>query len=98
MEYLSKVAQVDIEDSTFARYYELKATRDLLVHGNRKINSIYVEKAGTQKRGKVGDSIMVDSDYFDSSLAIMKQLSGAVKRDIEKAYRPNPTKKPSDAE
>jgi hypothetical protein len=97
MEYLSKVAQVEVKDSAFAKYYELKATRDLLVHGNRKINSIYLEKAGTEGRGQVGDSIMVDSDYFDSSLAIMKQLSGAIKRDIEKAYRPNPKRKQSGA-
>jgi hypothetical protein len=95
MEYLSKVAHVQIHDPVFEGYYEVKATRDLLVHSDRQINALYIEKAGRRRRGEIGESVEVDSDYFDSSLAVMKQISGIVKRDIEKAFRPSMNKERS---
>jgi hypothetical protein len=89
LDYVSKVAGVQVGDVAFADYLELKATRDLLVHNARQVNEIYLEKAGAKARGQLGDAIPVDSAYFDAALATMKRLSGIVKRDVEKAFPRN---------
>lgn len=91
VEYFSKVVGTDVDDPAFLDYYELKATRDLLVHNSRVINAIYIEKAGSKARGKVGQKIGVDSPYFDGALATLKRLSGIIKRDAEKAFPAGPT-------
>lgn len=86
LDYVSKVVGTSLDDPTFLEYYEMKATRDLLVHTDRTANSIYVAKAGEMARGNVGDVISVDSDYFDTSLATLKRIAGIVKRDVVKAF------------
>jgi len=86
IEYVSKVAGVKTDGMAFDDYLEIKATRDLLVHNDRKVNGIYLEKAGEKARASLGDTIPVDSKYFDRALATMKRLSGIVKRDVEKTF------------
>ena len=90
-DYFSKVVGTDLEDDAYLDYYELKATRDLLVHTDRVANPIYLEKAGARARVALGQTVTVDSDYFDASLAIMKRISGVVKRDAAKAFPVSPT-------
>ena len=81
MKYFSKVVGTNVGGGIFLSYYEIKATRDLLVHTDRIINSIYLEKAGVRARGSAGQRIAVDSDYFDLALATLKRLTGIIKRD-----------------
>jgi hypothetical protein len=90
MGYFSKVAGADFGDPAILAYYEIKATRDLFVHSDRRANEIYLEKAGENARAKLGKPISVDSDYFDTSLATLKRISGIVKRDAEKSFRARP--------
>lgn len=85
MTYLSKLLSVK-NDPSFADYYEVCATRDLVVHNNGIANALYVEKAGTKARGAIGQKISVDQDYYYEALAKLKKVSGAIKRDIEKKY------------
>ena len=89
LEYLSKIAETKVTDPAFDDYIELKATRDLLVHNSRVVNSTYLNKAGQKARGAEGDRIAVDSGYFDRSLATLKRISGIIKRDVEITF---PTK------
>jgi hypothetical protein len=85
MAYLAKLLSVK-NDPTFVDYYEVAATRDLVVHNNCLVNSLYLEKAGTKARGALGVKVPVDKAYYYDALAKLKKVSGAIKRDIEKKY------------
>lgn len=85
MAYVVKLLSVK-NDPSFSDYYELTATRDLVVHNNRVINTLYLEKAGEKARGKLGEKLLVDKTYYYGALAKLKKVSGAIKRDIEKKY------------
>jgi hypothetical protein len=85
MTYLVKLLSVK-NDPSFSDYYEVCATRDLVVHNNGVANALYVEKAGTKSRGTIGKKIPVDQAYYYEALAKLKKVSGAIKRDIEKKY------------
>jgi hypothetical protein len=71
---------------SFLDYYEIAATRDLLVHNSCVVNDLYVEKAGAKVRGAVGERLIVDKTYFYGALGKMKRVSGAIKRDVERKY------------
>lgn len=79
--YLSEIVGTKTNDEAFAKYVELKATRDLLVHNTGIANEIYVQKTGRYARAEVGGRIDVDRIYFDRSLALVKRLSGIIERD-----------------
>ena len=81
-EYLAAIASIDIQEATFAKYYELKATRDLLVHNTGIANETYLAKSGQYARAAMGDRLEIDREYFDNSLALVKRISGIVKRDV----------------
>ena len=85
MAYAVKLLSVK-NDASFADYYEVAASRDLVVHNNRIVNSLYLEKSGKQARGPIGGKLHVDKDYYYAASAIMKKVSGAIKRDIESKY------------
>jgi len=85
MTYLSAVVGVTV-DASFLDYYEIAATRDLIVHNSSVVNQLYLDKAQGKARGKVGDKLVVDKTYYYDSLAKMKKVSGAIKRDVEKKY------------
>jgi hypothetical protein len=89
-DYLAKVAKVlsiDLEDDVAARFVEMKATRDVIIHNQGRINQIYIDKAGVKKRGKVGDEPAIDLDYFGDVITITKELSGNVQRETEFKYK-----------
>jgi hypothetical protein len=85
MSYVSKLLSVK-NDPSFSDYYEVAATRDLIVHNNGIVNALYLEKAGDKARGTVGGRVPVDEPYYSSALAKLKKVSGAIKRDVEKKY------------
>lgn len=85
MTYLVKLLSVK-NDPSFSDYYEVCATRDLVVHNKGIANTLYVDKAGTKARGAVGEIIPVDQSYYYEALAKLKKVSGAIKRDIENKY------------
>lgn len=83
LQYLRQIIGVDTSAQIFSEYIEIKAGRDLLVHNSGVVNEIYLEKAGNYKRGKLGERLIFDTDYFDSSLAVLKDLSRKIKSDVE---------------
>ena len=88
-DYISKferVLSIELPAETVADYLEIKATRDLLVHNQGRINNIYVAKAGANKRGENGDELRVDADYFGEVVVTAKSLSGAIQRLTEEQY------------
>lgn len=85
MAYLAKLVSVK-NDPSFADYFEVTATRDLVVHNNNVVNALYLDKSGTKARGVIGEKLCVDESYYYSALAKLKKVSGAIKRDVENKY------------
>jgi hypothetical protein len=85
MAYLVKLLSIK-SDPSFTDFFEVAATRDLVVHNNNIANAIYLEKSGQKARGALGERLLVDESYYYSALAKLKKVSGAIKRDMEKKY------------
>jgi hypothetical protein len=85
MTYLSAVVGVTA-DPSFLDYYEIAATRDLIVHNSSVVNQLYLGKAQAKARGRIGEKLVVDKAYYYDALAKMKKVSGAIKRDVQKKY------------
>jgi hypothetical protein len=86
LEYSRKVIGIEKDDPAFEHYLEMKATRDLLVHNGGIVNGVYLAKAGSNARGKVGEKLAVESVYFEHCVAALKRISGIIKRDAEKSF------------
>jgi len=88
MEYLQAVTGVKLDGDIVARWIEIKATRDTIVHNSGVSNAIYVRKAGALARAKDGDSLPMTDEYFGGALALMKSFVGkvtsAIQRDLRK--------------
>ncbi len=86
-EYFAAISGVKISDVLIHDYIELKASRDLIIHNNSIINNVYLIKAGSLSRGKINERISIDQDYFDNSIALLKNLSGIIRREIDLIYK-----------
>jgi hypothetical protein len=72
--YFNHALGIDLDEPLKADWIEYKATRDLIVHNSGLINQIYLEKSRDAARGKVGEKIIVDKQYFDHAIGRMKQI------------------------
>jgi len=84
VEYLEKVLTIKADEKIWDKWFEYKATRDIIVHSSGLINKIYIEKVGANARGKVGKQIVVDKNYFEDSLATIKSLVGQIEVQAKK--------------
>lgn len=75
-EYMRRVIGVELADDIKNSWIESKATRDLIVHNSGVINEVYINKCGTFARGKIGEHISIDKEYFERAIAMMKTLIG----------------------
>lgn len=57
-----------------------------MVHNGRVANELYRMKAGSKARAGLGESVPVDSVYYARSIATLKRVSGALKRDVEAEF------------
>lgn len=90
LQFVGKLAEIDVEDKAFEDYLEIKATRDLLIHNSGVSNAIYRSKSGAKARAEIGQFVPIDQAYFDHCVATIKRISGIVSRDVTSAF---PTKK-----
>ena len=86
-DYLEKVTSVVLDDQLKDKWIENKATRDLIVHNSGVINKLYIKKSGDSARGKEGDTIVVDKQYLEASMANMKSLIGKICSQIQKGLK-----------
>jgi hypothetical protein len=87
-EYFEKVIGINIDDEIWDQWFEFKATRDIIVHNSGIINELYLEKAGKKSRGENGRKIIVDDNYFGTSISIMKTLIGKCEVAARKSLTP----------
>jgi hypothetical protein len=78
--YFNAVSELGIALEEFGDFFEIKATRDLIVHNSLVVNELYLKKAGDKKRGELGEKLQVRREYFDSALSAMKTLSSSIER------------------
>lgn len=87
LQFFQEVTGCKTNGDEFIDYIEIKATRDLLVHNDKRVNDIYLEKVGDKKRGTLNHVIPIDGKYFDFTIATMKRVSGIIRRELEKKYK-----------
>lgn len=64
-----------LEQPAFHKYIELKATRDVYIHNSGTANNIYLNKAGTLSRVRIGEFLPVTIQYFLESYECCLQLT-----------------------
>ncbi|CAO3941605.1 hypothetical protein [Achromobacter mucicolens] len=84
---LTKVLAIPIDVGLVSDFLEIKASREIIIHNNGRINKLYVEKAGEKARGKIGDELTVDHAYFRHVIVKLKRLSGTIQRETEKVCK-----------
>ena len=72
--YVASILEVEVPSGPAEAFIEVKATRDIVVHGDGRANERYIEKAGQRARVALGAPLVIDGAYFDSAIATMKGL------------------------
>lgn len=66
---------------------EIKESRNLLIHNDLRVNSIYIAKAGKNIRSRVlNDKLNIDSRYFLSSLFVLKDFCESCEKEVVLKY------------
>ncbi|MGD1824738.1 hypothetical protein A203_05425 [Chromobacterium violaceum] len=88
MEYFQKITGVELSDDLVSSWIEMKAARDIIVHSLGVVNELYVRKSGNKARGNIGERVLIDDEYLDSGMAVMKSIIGRaisfLQREIKK--------------
>ncbi|MGO6736471.1 hypothetical protein ACCS71_14055 [Rhizobium ruizarguesonis] len=89
-EYLDKAAKVlsiELDAEIVRDFIEIKASRDIIIHNGGLINKLYVEKAGTKRRGDAGEELVIDDAYFRHVIITLKSLSGSIQSKTEEVFK-----------
>ncbi|GAB6180365.1 hypothetical protein JCM14036_16840 [Desulfotomaculum defluvii] len=93
VEYIKEYCKIfgivpNINEDYFNRLIEKKATRNLLLHNNLKINSKYIETAGKCKRGNdIGKNLEINKKYIFDSIEIISDLLINIKKTLQDKYK-----------
>lgn len=69
------------------RLTELQQTRNLLIHADLVVNSLYLEKAGPASRAtRVGQRLTIDQQYLGECLLIIKFFLTEIQQRLEEKY------------
>ncbi|TIQ17863.1 MAG: hypothetical protein E5X51_28595 [Mesorhizobium sp.] len=88
-EYLDKAAKVltiELDADLVKAFIEIKASRDIIIHNGGRINNLYIDKAGDQRRGEDGEELVIDRAYFRQVIVTLKKLSGEIQSKTEQKY------------
>jgi hypothetical protein len=85
--YFNAVSKLGISADDFAPFFEIKATRDLIVHNSLVVNDLYLKKAGELARGELEEKLKISKQYFADSLSAMKTLSSKIEAKTREKYK-----------
>lgn len=91
LNFFKEVTGCPIDSEEFEDYIEIKATRDLIIHNDSRVNQVYLDKSGNKSRASITELIPIDNEYFNFTIATMKRVSGIIKRELEKKFKKNTT-------
>jgi hypothetical protein len=86
-EYLEKAIGIKKDDRIeplFGKWFEYKATRDIIVHNSGLVNDLYIKKAGSNAVWGVGDDVELDQKYLSALVADSKSLIGKICSSIQR--------------
>lgn len=89
IEYIQKLLSIEIEESLWKDWIEIKASRDLIVHNSCNINKIYLDKVGDKARGELGSQIVIDEEYYKKIIVVSKSLIGQIVSKLTKKEKTN---------
>jgi hypothetical protein len=75
-----------ITEDQILTFAEIKATRDLYVHSNGKLNEIYERKAGEKARKPDKGKIPLDEFYIDTASTLAGEIVCAIETEISSSY------------
>lgn len=87
LERASKIISIALETESISAFIEIKATRDIVVHGGGIASKVYLEKAGIQARASLGEELPIDRNYFINVVTTLKKISGEIQRKTEDKYK-----------
>jgi hypothetical protein len=92
LEAAAKVLSIEINRDVVADYIEIKASRDIVVHNLGNINQMYVDKAGRRARGRVGNPLELDQEYFRFVVDVVKGLTTSIATAVKEKYSRRPAR------
>jgi hypothetical protein len=84
--YLSAILGFELDENLLARFFELKASRDVFIHGGGVANDLYVSKAGALARSKAGTVLPIDGAYLRSGVACLKKIFTSTYKGLLEKY------------
>lgn len=84
---ITGIANNLISEEEMNSLIELKATRNLLIHNNLKVNSIYKDTAGPNSRSS-SDRLTISQDYLFESIIVLKTILQKFKVALLEKYKP----------
>jgi|SRR5208337_242479 len=78
MKYLETVMSFAIPENLMKQFAEIKATRDVYVHDDGKVNETYLSKSEEAARATLGSKLIVDAQYLSASVSCMKDIFSAI--------------------
>ena len=86
-DYFEKVLGVKIDEHYWDEWFEIKATRDIIVHNAGVINEVYMEKSKANAKWKLGDTINIDENLFGETVANLKSIIGKLELTARKSLK-----------
>lgn len=85
-DYFEKISSIKIQKNISETFFEIKATRDLIIHNNSYVNDLYIEKSESKCRTKnLKQKIPLNKDYFIESIGMMKKLINEIYENCSKS-------------
>lgn len=88
-EYFKKALGIEVDENLWKIWFEIKATRDIIVHNSGRINEQYIMKAEDLSRGELGKEIVIDNDYFFSTIGNIKYIIGKISSKSKELLKSN---------
>lgn len=87
-EYFNKLKaylEINIDETLFFSFIEMKATRDLIIHNKSRVNQLYVDKCGDYARTtNIKQMIPCNKKYYEICVSVMKRLIKTIYEDTAK--------------
>jgi hypothetical protein len=86
LSYFESISGIKIPEDLFLSFVEIKATRDIIIHNDGKVNELYIRKSSNNGRAKLREVIPLDEEYFASCITAMKSISKEIEKQVRAKY------------
>lgn len=86
-DYFEKVLGVKIDDCYWDDWFEIKATRDIIVHNSGIVNELYIEKSKANAKWKLGETVIINENLFGETVANLKSIIGKLELTARKSLK-----------